>query len=147
MSRGDFLFPALLFVTTAVLLLLGGFYYHYPFTAFAMPLGSGFVLCGLALYEMYRVLTGRSQTVPVDPDDPNVALSLPSLAWMFALLPFIYLFGFIFGSAGYLLVCLKANGFSWKLSVITAVVALAAGWGVFIHIFGLLLPMWPMWMS
>jgi hypothetical protein len=147
MTRGDFIFPALLFVATAVLLLLGAFYYHYPFTTFAFPCGVGLALCGMCIYEMFRVLTGRSQMVPVDPDDPTVTLSLASLGWMFALLPFLYLFGFIFGSAAYLLVCLKANGFSWKLAVSTAVVALAAGWGVFIHVFGLLLPVWPMWMS
>jgi hypothetical protein len=147
MRRGEFIFPALLFVATAVLLLLGAFYYRYPFTAFVFPAGAGLVLCGLCLYAMFAALAGRSQTVPVDPDDPNVTLSLPSLAWMFALLAFLYGLGFVFGSAAYLLVCLKANGFSWRLSVAVAVVALAATWGVFIHIFGILLPVWPMWMS
>lgn len=64
---------------------------------------------------------------------------------MFALLPFLYGLGFVFGS--YLLVCLKSNGFSWRLSGSIAIVSLAATYGVFIKIFGLLLPVWPMWMS
>lgn len=79
MSRGEFLFPALLFVATAVLLLLGAFYYHYPYITFAIPLGAGLVLCAFCIYEMFRALTGRSHTVPVDPDDPTVTLSVPSL--------------------------------------------------------------------
>ena len=42
MRRGEFdAFRRCCSLATAVLLLLGGFYYHYPFTAFVFPLGAG----------------------------------------------------------------------------------------------------------
>jgi hypothetical protein len=147
MTRGEFLFPALIFAMTAILLLLGVFYYHYSTGVLAFPLGSGLVLCGFCIYAMMTALSGRVETVPVDPDDPQVPLSPVGLLWMFALLPCLYLFGFVFGSALYLLVCLRSNGFSWSISAGIALGGLVATWGLFIKIFGILLPLWPLWMS
>ena len=84
---------------------------------------------------------------PAIEDEPDVSMSWPALGWLLALLLFLYGFGFVYGSAAYLLVCLLGNGFSWKIAVGSALVALVVTWGLFIKILGVLLPLQPLWMS
>jgi Tripartite tricarboxylate transporter TctB family len=147
MRRGEFLFPAAIFLVTAVLLLLGGFYYHYARIVFMFPLAAGLGLCALCLNEIVAVLKGRARTAPQIEDEPDVSMSWTALGWMLSLLIFLYGFGFVFGIAAYLLLCLLGNGFSWKIAVGAAAVALLVTWGVFIKILGVLLPIQPLWMS
>jgi len=147
MRRGEFLFPAAIFLATGVLLLLGGFYYQYARIVFMFPLATGLALCALCLNEIVAVLQGRARTAPQIDDEPDVSMSWTALGWMLSLLIFLYGFGFVFGIAAYLLLGLRGNGFSWKLSVGIAAAALLLTWGVFVKILGVLLPMQPLWMS
>jgi hypothetical protein len=66
---------------------------------------------------------------------------------MFALALFLFGLGFVAGPAAYLLICLRANGFSWGLSASVAVASLAVTWGLFIKTMGILLPVAPLWMN
>jgi hypothetical protein len=152
MTRGAFLFPAAIVAVVVVLLALGNFYYEYGWTTFAFPLGVGVVICLLCAIEIAGVLRGRAATTPagsdIDSTDTEQAgLSLPALGWMFALVVFLYAFGFVFGAAIYLLVCLRFNGFSWITSAIVALGSILVTWGLFIHVLDILLPVWPLWMA
>jgi Tripartite tricarboxylate transporter TctB family len=147
MRRGEFLFPGAIFLVTAVLLLLGGFYYHYARIVFMFPLAAGLGLCALCLNEIVAVLKGQPRTAPQIDDEPDVSMSWTALGWMLSLLIFLYGFGFVFGIAAYLLLCLRGNGFSWKIAVGAAAVSLLLTWGVFIKVLGVLLPIQPLWMS
>ena len=147
MTRGAFIFPALFFVATIALLALGYFYYGYPWVTFAFPFGAGLALCGLCALEMAKTLAKSTESGPAIEDEPDVSMSWPALGWLLALLLFLYGFGFVYGSAAYLLVCLLGNGFSWKIAVGSALVALVVTWGLFIKILGVLLPLQPLWMS
>jgi hypothetical protein len=146
MKRGELLFPAIIFLVTGVLLLLGAFYYEYARIVFMFPLAAGLALCALCLNEIVAVVRGRTRTSPQIDDEPDVSMSWTALGWMLSLLIFLYGFGFVFGIAAYLLFCLRGNGFSWQLSVGAAAASLLLTWGVFIKILGVLLPVQPLWM-
>jgi hypothetical protein len=147
MRRGEFIFPALILAVTVVLLLLGAFYYQYGRVVFMFPLAAGIALCALCLNEMVAVVQGRARTAPPLTDEPETPMSLPGLGWMLALLLFLYGLGFVFGSAAYLLLCLRANGFSWKVAGGIAAAALIATWGLFIKVLAIQLPIEPLWMG
>lgn len=145
MNRSEASFPALILAFTAAMLALGYFYYGYSWTSFAFPLAAGLVVSLLCLFEIAAFLRRPGATAPRAADTPPLAPA--GLAWLFALAAFLYAFGFVFGAALYLLVCLRGNGFSWRLSASTAVVALLVGWGLFVKLLGIPLPIKPLWMS
>jgi hypothetical protein len=145
MSRAEIVFPALIVAFTATFLALGNFVYAYSWTSFVFPLMVGSVLCVLCAAGVVSALAGRRATAPQASQDEPVPLSLPSLAWMFALALFLYGLGFVVGPAAYLLACLRSNGFSWGLSLAVAGGSLLVTWGLFIHVMGILLPIWPLW--
>lgn len=144
MTRGAFLFPALILAFTATMLGIGYFHYHYSWVSFAFPLGVGLVLCTLCAMEML-VFSRSPKTSERNADVP--ALSLVSLAWLFALAPFLWAFGFVFGAALYLLVSLRGNAFSWRTAIATALVSLLVSWGLVIKVLGVQLPIAPLWSS
>jgi len=152
MTRGELVFPASVLTAVVVLLALGNFYYEYGWTAFTFPLGVGIVVCVLCAIEISAVLRGRRAMAPagsdVDASDTTQGrLSLPAAGWMFALVVFLYAFGFVFGAAVYLLVCLRTNGFSWIASVVVALGSVLVTWGLFIKVLDILLPIYPLWMA
>jgi hypothetical protein len=152
MTRGEIVFPSLIFALVAGLLVLGNSVFEYSWTAFAFPLGAGLALCALCAVEIARLLKAGPVAAPAAPppsdaDDAPPAFSAASLAWTFALGVFLYGLGFVAGPAAYLLVCLRASGFSWRLATGVAVASLAVTWGLFIKLMGVLLPMAPLWLS
>lgn len=147
MNRSEVIFPALFPVAVAVLLALGYWYYEYAWVSFAFPLGVGVVLCALCAIEVTSALRRQGATVPAVGADAPEPLSLPAIAWMFGLAIFLYAFGFVFGAAAYLLICLRANGTSWALSAGIAAASTLVTWGLFIKVMGILLPVAPLWME
>ena len=145
MKRGEAVFPALILAFTAAMLALGYFHYQYSWTAFAFPLAAGLVVSLLCAFEIAAILRRPGTRAPRAADTPS--LSLAGLAWLFALAAFLYALGFVFGAALYLLVCLRGNHFSWRLSVGTAVVSLFVNWGLFVKVLGVQLPIRPLWMG
>jgi len=73
-------------------------------------------------------------------------LSLASIGWIFALIVFLYAFGFVVGPALYLFAFLRVNGFSWSTAALIGLASAAVTWGFFIKMIGILLPVGPMWM-
>ncbi len=147
MSRAEAIFPALIVIFVATLLVLGNFVFEYSWTAFAFPLAAGAFLCVLCALEIAGVLVTRREAPALiaQAEEDRPPLSLPSLAWMFGLAAFLYAFGFVAGPALYLVACLRANGFSWVLAVSVAVGSVLLTWGLFINIMGILLPIEPLW--
>jgi hypothetical protein len=144
MTRAQAIFPALILAFTASMLALGYFHYHYSWTSFAFPLGAGAVVIALCAAEIFVLIKspGASQASAEMP-----ALSLRSVLWLFALAPFLWAFGFVFGAALYLLISLRGNAFSWRASVITALLSLLLSWGLVIKILGVQLPVRPLWLG
>jgi hypothetical protein len=141
MSRAAAL-PAFLLVAVAGLLGAGYLLLDYSPAVLAFPAGIGGVLCALCALEIARALGSRAAP-PAAALEP---LSPAALAWMFALAAFILALGFVLGPAAYLLACLRANGGSWRLAAGVAAASVALTWGLFIEVFGILLPVAPPWL-
>jgi hypothetical protein len=147
MSRATFVFPALLCVATAVL--VGYAAAHYTWTALVFPLGTGIMLCGLCVVEATRALAAAREPPPeIDAVEPLTVepLSFSSIGWMFALIAFLYAFGFVVGPALYLFAFLRVNGFAWSTATTIGLASVAVTWGFFIKTIGILLPVAPLWM-
>lgn len=145
MKHGQIVFPSLIFGFTAAMLALGYFHYQYSWTAFAFPFSAGLAVCILCVLEIVTAVSGQGKRASDAGEPPPV--SVAGVAWLFALGAFLYAFGFVFGAALYLLVCLRGNGFSWRLSVGAAIVTLIVAWGIFIKVLGVQLPLIPLWMG
>lgn len=145
MTRPQALFPALILAFTASMLALGYFHYHYSWTSFAFPLGTGLVLCALCAFEIASALRHPDADAQHLADMP--ALSMRSILWLFALAPFLWAFGFVFGAALYLLVSLRGHAFSWRAAVLTSAGWLLLSWGLVIKILSVQLPIRPLWMG
>jgi hypothetical protein len=144
MTRAQIIFPCLIFAIVAGLLAVGLFYYRYSWTVIGFPLGSGLFVCALCVADIIMTRRGREPKPPAG-DAPLEPLTWASVAWAFALLPFVFAFGFVFGSAAYLLVYLRANGSSWLFSAAVAASSLLATWGLFIQLMRVPMPIEPLW--
>jgi hypothetical protein len=145
MTRAEILFPSLLFVVVAAFLIAGLTVLDYSWAVIAFPLGAGVIMCALCVVEVARTLAGHSAP-PLPEQEELEPLTWGSVAWVFALGGFVYGLGFVFGPAAYLLVYLRANGSSWRLSIGIAAASLLVTWGLFIKLLRVLLPIEPLWM-
>jgi len=146
MSRAAALLPALLFAAVAALLGAGFLLLDYPPGVLAFPAGTGGLLCVLCAIEVARVLRSEGWKMRA-PAAPALEPSwLRALAWMFALGAFLLVLGFVLGPAAYLLACLRANGFSWRLAAGVGAASVALTWGAFIGVLGIPLPVVPPWL-
>lgn len=146
MIRAEVVFPALLFAVVASLLAAGFFVFHHSWTVITFPFGAGAIVCALCLADIAMTLSGR-RAGPGIADAPLEPLSPASLIWAFALAVFVYALGFVFGPAAYLLVYLRANGSSWRVSFGITVASLVVTWVVFVKLLRILLPIQPLWWS
>jgi hypothetical protein len=145
MTRVQAIFPALLVAFTGAMLALGYFHYHYSWTSFAFPLIAGLVVIVLCAGEMLGLL--RHPETVAQPADQMPAVPIRSLLWLFALGPFLWAFGFVFGAALYLLISMRGHAFSWRAAIMTALVSLLVSWGLVIEVLGVQLPIRPVWMG
>ena len=143
-ARLQIVFPLLLFTIVAALLASGFFIYRYSWTVIGFPLGAGLFVCAMCVIDIVMTLTGRAPARP-STEAALEPLTWAALLWAFALMPFVYVFGFVFGSALYLLAYMLANGFSFRLSAIIATASLAVTWGLFIKIMRVPMPLEPLW--
>jgi hypothetical protein len=138
-------FPSIILAIVAAFVASGFLVYDYSWSVMAFPFGAGVATCALCALEIIRCLAGRAPLAEQASAAALEPLSLQSLAWMFSLALFLYGLGFVAGPALYLLVCLRANGQTWGLSLGMAAASVAVTWGVFVKALGVLLPLWPLW--
>lgn len=143
-GRAQILFPVLIFAVVAALLASGLFVYRYSWNVIGFPLGAGVFVGVMCLIDIALTLSGREIRPPAS-DVPLQPLSWSAVFWAFALVPFVIIFGFVFGSALYLLAYLLANGSSWRLAAIIATASLLVTWGLFIRLMRVPMPIEPLW--
>lgn len=146
MSRAEIIFPFVLIVFV-VAILTSGWMLDYSWTVIGFPFATGVVVCLLCVTIGAMAFTGRSLSVAGAPAAEVQPITIASVAWIFALGAAVYALGFVFGPAVYLLAYLRANDFSWRLSLSVAVGSLAVTWGLFIKALHVLLPIQPLWWS
>jgi hypothetical protein len=144
MTRAAVVVPAFILVLVGGLSIYAVF--TFTWTALQFPLGAGVLLCVMCVGELAATLSGRQAVATIEADRAG-PVPWPSLVWIFALGGFLYALGFVAGPACYLLICLRANRFSWAFAVSIAAASVAVTWGLFINIIGILLPIAPLWMS
>ena len=145
MTRAQAAFPALILAFVAAMLALGYFHYNCTCPTFAFRLGAGVVVIALCAGEILGLV--RHPETVAQPTDQMPAVPIRSLLWLFALAPFLWAFGFVFGGALYLLISLRGHAFSWRASIVTALASLLVSWGLVIKILGVQLPIAPLWMT
>jgi hypothetical protein len=144
MTRAAVIFPAFILVVIGGLSIYGAF--AFTWTALQFPLGAGILLCAMCVGELAATLSGRQAVATIEAERAG-PVPWPSLVWIFALGGFLYALGFVAGPALYLLICLRANRFSWAVAAGIAAASVAVTWGLFIKIIGILLPVMPLWMG
>jgi hypothetical protein len=149
MNRAEAIFPAVLFIAVAGLVVGGIFLAGYSWKVIGFPFGAAVAVCGLCLVVLAATLAGgtlRPVAAP-PPDLPSDPLTVASLAWVFVLALFLYGLGFVFGPAAYLLIYLRVHGSSWLMSLAIAAGSLLVTWGLFIKALRILLPLQPLWLG
>ena len=135
-------FPAVLLAIVTALVAGGFFLFDYSWRVISFPFLAAVVMGGLCLAQIAAVWSGRAQPRGrVEPEPVTGA----SVVWVFAMAGFILAFGFVFGSAAYLLAYLRANGSSWLLSLSVSAVSVVVTWGFFIRLMRVPLPLEPLW--
>ena len=95
-------------------------------------LGSVLVLLEI-VEELAQIRRRTSEQAQQRNTLPKVKAFLPGAAWILAILPMIYLIGFVFTIPLYLFVCLRFNGEKWLLSLIFSSVAGVIFYSLFVH--------------
>jgi hypothetical protein len=145
MSRAEWAFPSLILTTVAAFSAGGILIGQYSWDDMVFPLGAAVAVCVLCATQIASCLmAGAALPAQPEPDD-SAPFSFKSFAWLFALAPFLYVLGFVFGSCAYLLACLRAHGVSWRLSAGIAAASLMVTWGLFVVALEVQLPIAPTW--
>lgn len=133
-----FLLAIALFVT--VFLLLGGFVYHYSWTAFQFPLFVGIIV--LALCALDAALGGR-YTRDAEAETVSLRDTVLTLGWIVAIVPVVFALGYGIGIPAYIATYLLAHGFGWRLSAIVAAGAFLVVYVGFAILLNVPVPLWP----
>jgi hypothetical protein len=138
-------FPAGLAALAAALIAGGFLIADYSWRVIGFPLLAGGVMAALCLVQIAAV--GRRRLDEPAAEEGLEPITAASVAWVFALAVFVFALGFVAGPAAYLLAYLRANGSSWRLSLIISALSIAVTWGFFIKLMRVLLPVEPLWWS
>lgn len=142
MSRLDRYFTVFLIGFVVVFLALGMFYYDYRWSILRFPLGAGIVVVLLGVLHLWRGWD-HAPAQPADTHPPPRAVWYGA-AWSAAVLPVIFLFGYVIGLPLYTFVYLTAHGQGWRLAGALALGVLALVYVGFVQLLGVPLPLFPL---
>lgn len=135
--------PMLILAGVATLLATGHFVLGYSWTSFAFPFGVGLPLAALCGVQLAAI--ARQRQAPAPPAGADAAPFAGALAGLLALGGLIYGLGFIAGPTAYLVAALRADRQPWRLILAMALGSMALGWGLFVRLLGVPLPLKPLW--
>lgn len=135
-------FPALLLAIVTGLVAGGFLLFDYSPRVILFPALAALIMGGLCVVQIAATRSGRARA---EHDQDLEPITAGSVAWVFALAAFVFGLGFVFGPAAYLLAYLRANGSSWRLSIIVSALSIVVTWGFFIKLMRVLLPIEPLW--
>lgn len=153
MAQLDRLFTGFILLFVMSFLAIGYFYYQYSWGVFYFPFATGIVIICLCIFVLCRhrpdQSTGRSPQPSItaatgtiiDTRQPTGAWS--GILWVLASVPFVIVFGYLFGLALYVLVFMRTHGQGWALSLTMFVGTLATIYLVFMSLLRVSLPLFP----
>lgn len=130
MIRTDAILPLLAAGMTLLFLLSGWLFYDYGWVVMRFPLLAGALTIGAALPLWLRHRRGPVEPGP-PPDrhgDGGFAAEFSHYLAIAAILPAVWILGFVLGPALFLLAFLRWHGTGWGLAA-----AMAAGTALFVH--------------
>jgi hypothetical protein len=130
MNRATSIFPLLASGISLLFLLSGWLFYDYAWVVIRFPLLAGTLTLVTALLLLVRRPRGPAEREPAPrPDgDGAVAAEFRHYLAVAAILPAVWILGFVPGSAVFLLAFLKWHGTGWVPAT-----AMAAGSALFVH--------------
>ncbi len=130
MIRTDSILPLLAAGMILLFLLSGWLYYDYGWVVMRFPLLAGVLTIGAALPLLLRQRRGPVAPEPASERerDGSIATEFSHFLAVAAILPAVWVLGFVPGSALFLLAFLRRHGTGWGPAA-----AMAAGTALFVH--------------
>jgi len=125
---------------------LGVWHYDYGWTVLRFPVLIGLSGCLICLGNLALAGPEPAAAQPVEKKaNGTIGLrqALPAMAWIVALLPVIWVLGYVIGLTLYVFTYLKTHGQSWTVSAVLAACTLIVVYGGFVRLLGISLPVWP----
>ncbi|HSM19043.1 MAG TPA: tripartite tricarboxylate transporter TctB family protein [Hyphomicrobiales bacterium] len=154
MARSSVIFTALIAAFVLFFLGLGLFHYEYRWQIMRFPLAVGtaivlFCIASIAAeIRGARARAGGGGAPPAEEDLAGPRMNLrrdaTGMVWMLAILPTIFLFGYVAGLPLYVFVYLKTHGQGWLASAIYAAATLAVVYLGFYKLLSVPLPVMPL---
>lgn len=155
MGKADRTFSALVMVFVLGFLGLGYFHYAYEWTILRFPFVVGLFTCLLCVADVLKGLHG-GKAVPVSngsagDDAGEGPLTLrqawPAMCWVAAIVPFVFVLGYVIGLPLYVLLYLRAHGQGWGLSAVLSLSTFAVVYLGFVKLLGVRLSVLPLGLS
>jgi hypothetical protein len=108
----EFLFPGVMVVLTAIILLCGGLLFNYSKQVLTFPVMIG-CLAGLSALQIMKPLVRR---MPGADEEKTLLPELTNLLMIGTILPFLLIFGFVAGPALWLAGFMRVRGENWRLA-------------------------------
>lgn len=152
--RASLAFTALIMAFILFFLGLGLFYYEYRWQIMRFPLAIGLAVilfCAASMAGEWRALrapAARREDPPSEEELPGARVDfrrdLPGMLWTLAILPAIFLFGYVAGLPLYVFLYLKTHGRGWIESGVYLLATLAVVYLGFYKLLGVPLPFMPL---
>ncbi len=156
MGKADRTFSALVMVFVLGFLGLGYFHYAYEWTILRFPFVVGLFTCLLCVADMLKGLHG-GKAVPVSNGSSNgsagddagegpltLRQAWPAMCWVAAIVPFVFVLGYVIGLPLYVLVYLRAHEQGWVLSTALSLCTLAVIYLGFVKLLGVRFSVLPL---
>ncbi len=135
---------------------LGIIYYEYSIALMRFPLLAAGCTLVVVVAQLVALRLHASPETLKPPSGPLVGApasltgargraALRKMVWLFSIVPLVFLFGYPWGLAIYLLCFLRSVGAGWGLALAAAASSLLLSYGLFIEMLGVSLPEVPFW--
>ena len=154
MARASPIFTVAIMVFVLIFLGLGLFHYEYRWSIMRFPLTIGLAVvlfCAVSLAVEARAAFGHAdggEAPPRDEEAPHGGVDFrrdrAGMIWSLAILPAIFICGYVIGLPLYVLVYLKTHGQGWVQSGVYFLATLAVVYLGFYKLLGVPLPLMPL---
>lgn len=150
MGKADRTFSLFVMMFVLGFLGIGALHYAYEWSVLRFPFVVGLVTCLLCLGNLAK---GARRPAAVsaaggragDGDEPlPVGRTLPAVLWVMAVVPFVFVLGYVIGLPLYVLVYLKTHEQGWVLSAALSLCTLAVIYLGFVKLLGVRLSVLPL---
>lgn len=130
---------------------LGQFHYEYAWPVIRFPMMVGMVTCLLCLGSLLRGIAVVSNEPDADSELPSesatVGQTVSAMIWVAAVMPTIFLLGYVIGLPLYIFVYSKTHDLGWVASGLLSILTFAVVYLGFVKLLSVPLPILPIGFS